>query len=374
MRTILFLLIISIVGCSSGRNPAEQRNESVVVAPQTSTITYTPVPLLTRTETERSTVTPVPKNTELLDNERTCQSEMRRLDRVRISRFWWISNSSEIGFLTETGDIGVYHLQDQSSSLEEVSFPAEIEIPKDLLQGIPEPFEENNLLMSPTETKAIYLAAMATETGEPVQGEPNEVNELGEPNISQISTDVYWLDRSTGSPIRIGRVEGTVRVIWSSDETKVGLISTIPSGLFGPVSVWIYDHTASELLGLFDTPQDNFLPLSFTPDGEAILFRRGVEVRTINLDHKKEMVLPVQPFQYFWWKSDVQLIALVPAERQHYKVIMYDFTDNSIQYLSTIEINPIPFVIGAVDLSPDQSTIAFISNTGRSLSIVNLCY
>jgi hypothetical protein len=109
---------------------------------------------------------------------------MRRLDRVRISRFWWISNSSEIGFLTETGDIGVYHLQDQSSSLEEVSFPAEIEIPKDLLQGIPEPFEENNLLMSPTETKAIYLAAMATETGEPVQGEPNEVNELGEPNIS----------------------------------------------------------------------------------------------------------------------------------------------------------------------------------------------
>jgi hypothetical protein len=344
------------------------------VAPQTSTITYTPVPLLTRTETERSTVTPVPKNTELLDNERTCQSEMRRLDRVRISRFWWISNSSEIGFLTETGDIGVYHLQDQSSSLEEVSFPAEIEIPKDLLQGIPEPFEENNLLMSPTETKAIYLAAMATETGEPVQGEPNEVNELGEPNISQISTDVYWLDRSTGSPIRIGRVEGTVRVIWSSDETKVGLISTIPSGLFGPVSVWIYDHTASELLGLFDTPQDNFLPLSFTPDGEAILFRRGVEVRTINLDHKKEMVLPVQPFQYFWWKSDVQLIALVPAERQHYKVIMYDFTDNSIQYLSTIEINPIPFVIGAVDLSPDQSTIAFISSTGRSLTIVNLCY
>jgi hypothetical protein len=374
MRTILFLLIISIAGCSSGRNPVEQRNESVVVVPQASMITYTPAPLINRTETERSTVTPVPKNTEVPNNESTCQSEMRRLDGLRISRFWWISSSSEIGFVTETGDTGMYRLQDQSSSSVEVSFPAEIEIPKDLLKGIPDPYEENNLIIAPSGTRAIYLVFTVAVTEEPVQGDHDELNEVGEANVSQIFTDVYWLDRTMDSPNLISRVEGAVQVIWSSDETKVVLTSTIPSGLFGPVSVWIYDHTASDLLVLFDAPQDNFLPLSFTPDGEALLFRRGVEVRTINLDHKKEKVLPIQPFQYFWWKSDEQLIALVLVEHQHYKVILYDFTDNSIQYLSTIEINPIPFVIGAVNLSPDQSTIAFISNTGRSLSIVNLCY
>jgi hypothetical protein len=359
-------IIITISSCSA-KIPV---STPTIISPTTAIDPEAAVPLDNPT-----LINPTEAKTELENEESMCKPEVQRLDELRIKRFWWLSNAAEIGFQTETDETGIYRLQDQKFLLGGVDIPTEVEIPKKLLSGIPEPIEANNVKLAPSGFKAVYLVFTTTVLGESTQDVSDEMKEIGEANISKIYTDVYWLDPSFDGPLQIGSVEGQVWVIWSSDENKVMLISMIPSGPFGPVSVWIYDHTSSILHELFDTLQDDFHPLSFTPDGKKILFQRDREIRTINLDNKEEIVLPLPPFQHFWWKADDQLIALVPSDRQYYKkVILYNLTNNSTQNLSTIEINPILFVSDAVSLSPDQSTVAFIENNDRSLNIVKLCY
>jgi WD40 repeat protein len=188
--------------------------------------------------------------------------------------------------------------------------------------------------------------------------------------------DIYYKYINEEQEIFLGTIQGYIKKVdWLANEERaiIAMDWQAPIGI-PEAHVYTINFSRNELTIEMPRMNDykNIEYLGFTPDETRIMFvsylndvhlDRTVKLWSIST-HEITSTPIFNPFDFIWISRGV-LMSVGPQNADsssRISVLLYDINNLQLTYLAEEKFNIDPFIINAVQISPDGSAIAYIEN------------